>query len=689
MNKYLLLLCLLIMNHLASKAQEDPYLWLEEVEGAKPLEFVQNLNQSTFDKIGKTKEYEFIYNKSLEIFNSTDKIAYPTIHGNYVYNFWKDKDHVRGIWRRTTRQNYHSGKISWEVLLDLDDLSKKDNRSWVFKGASTTYPAGNLFLINLSDGGGDATIIREFDVSRKAFVEKGFTMNEAKGDAVYLDENTLIVSRSDEENMTTSGYPTQVKFWKRGTPYESAGIMFEGKKTDVGSWGSILRSGTTMYPAFIQANSFFTSSKFIWFENRVVQLEIPEDAEMSDLLNNQLIVNLKSDWKVNGKVYKQGSVVSVNFKKLIDGNIEIYTVFTPDAFSSVESVSTTKNKLLINILRNVKNELFVYSFEKNKWNGEKVSAPDYGKISIFSTDKSSEQYYFLYQDFLTPPTLYHADAQTKKILSIKSLPAYFDGSKYKIEQYKAKSNDGTEIPYFVVSGKDTKWDGTNPTIIDAYGGFEYSMSPYYLSFIGCAWLEKGGVYVLANIRGGGEYGPAWHQAGIKEKRQTIYNDYYAVAEDLIAKKITSNKKLGISGGSNGGLLVGVAFTQRPDLYNAVVCQVPLLDMQRYNKLLAGASWMDEYGNPDIPEEWEYIKKYSPYHNLKSGANYPEVFFLTSTKDDRVHPGHARKMAAKMIDMGYPIFYFENMEGGHAGASTNEQTAKMVALEYAYFLMKLK
>ena len=689
MNKYLLLLCLLIMNHLASKAQEDPYLWLEEVEGAKPLEFVQNLNQSTFDKIGKTKEYEFIYNKSLEIFNSTDKIAYPTIHGNYVYNFWKDKDHVRGIWRRTTRQNYHSGKISWEVLLDLDDLSKKDNRSWVFKGASTTYPAGNLFLINLSDGGGDATIIREFDVSRKAFVEKGFTMNEAKGDAVYLDENTLIVSRSDEENMTTSGYPTQVKFWKRGTPYESAGIMFEGKKTDVGSWGSILRSGTTMYPAFIQANSFFTSSKFIWFENRVIQLQIPEDAEMSDLLNNQLIINLKSDWQVNGKAYKQGSVVSVDFKKLIDGKIEIYPVFSPDAFSSVESVSTTKNKLLINILRNVKNELFVYSFEKNKWNGEKVSAPDYGKISIFSTDKSSEQYYFLYQDFLTPPTLYHADAQTKKILSIKSLPAYFDASKYKIEQYKAKSNDGTEIPYFVVSGIDTKWDGTNPTIIDAYGGFEYSMSPYYLSFIGCAWLEKGGVYVLANIRGGGEYGPAWHQAGIKEKRQTIYNDYYAVAEDLITKKITSNKKLGISGGSNGGLLVGVAFTQRPDLYNAVVCQVPLLDMQRYNKLLAGASWMDEYGNPDIPEEWEYIKKYSPYHNLKSGANYPEVFFLTSTKDDRVHPGHARKMAAKMIDMGYPIFYFENMEGGHAGASTNEQTAKMVALEYAYFLMKLK
>jgi prolyl oligopeptidase len=677
------------MNHFLTKAQEDPYLWLEEVEGTKPLEFVQKLNQTTFEKIGKTKEYESIYNKSLEIFNSTDKIAYPTIHGNYVYNFWKDKDHIRGIWRRTTRQNYHSEKINWEVLLDLDELSKKENQNWVFKGASTTFPAGNLFLVSLSKGGGDATVIREFDVSRKSFVEKGFKLEEGKGDAVYLDENTLIVSRSDQENMTTSGYPTHVKFWKRETPVENAGLMFEGKKTDVGTWGSLLRSGTTIYPFIIQASSFFTSKKYVWFENKLIQLEIPEDAEISELLNNQLVLNLKSEWQVNGKVYRQGSVVSVDFKKMIDGIIDIYPIFTPNTYSSVEEVSAMKNKLLVNVLTNVKNELFVYSFEKGKWISEKVSAPDYGKISIGSTDKNSEQYYFLYQNSLTPPTLYHADAQTKKIQTIKSLPAFFDGSKYKIEQYKAKSKDGTEIPYFVVSGKITQWNGTNPTLLYAYGGFEASSSPYYLNATGCAWLENGGVYVLANIRGGGEFGPAWHQAGLKEKRQTVYNDFHAVAEDLIAKKITSNKHLGIMGGSNGGLLVGVAFTQRPDLYQAVVCQVPLLDMQRYNKLLAGASWMDEYGNPDIPEEWEYIKKYSPYHNLKPGVAYPEVLFLTSTKDDRVHPGHARKMAAKMIDMGYPVLYYENTEGGHAGASTNEQTAKLVALEFSYLLMKLK
>ncbi|MGC4022194.1 MAG: prolyl oligopeptidase family serine peptidase [Cyclobacteriaceae bacterium] len=410
---------------------------------------------------------------------------------------------------------------------------------------------------------------------------------------------------------------------------------------------------------------------------------------MSGLLNNQLILTLKSDWKIEGATYTQGSLVSLNFSELLKGKKEVQSIFIPDEFSSVKEVSSTKNKLLVNLLSNVKSELYIYSFSNGKWERTKVNAPDFGSISLSATDESSDQYFFSFANFLTPTTLFVADAQDNTFKLFKSLPSYFDGSKYKVEQYKAKSKDGTMIPYFAVMSKNMKADGKNPTLLYAYGGFEISQTPFYSGVIGNAWLENGGVYVLANIRGGGEFGPKWHQAGLKEKRQNIYNDFHAVAEDLIAKKITSNKNLGIRGGSNGGLLMGVAFTQRPDLYNAVSCEVPLLDMQRYNKLLAGASWMGEYGNPDIPEEWEYIKKYSPYQNLKKGTKYPEVFFYTSTKDDRVHPGHARKMAAKMIDMGYPILYFENTEGGHAGSSTNDQRAKADALRYSYLLMKLR
>ena len=364
-------------------------------------------------------------------------------------------------------------------------------------------------------------------------------------------------------------------------------------------------------------------------------------------------------------------------------------IVQPDEFSSISDVSTTKNQLLVNMLTNVTSKLFIYSFIEGKWADRQVKAPDFGTISLISAHEFSDQYFFQYENFITPSTLYAADAGANTFKVIKSLPSYFDASKYEVKQFKARSKDGTMVPYFVVAAKNIKNDGLNPTLIVAYGGFEVSYQPFYASKYGNTWLDKGGVFVLANIRGGGEFGPKWHQDGIKEKRQNVFDDLYAVSEDLIAKKITSPKHLGIMGGSNGGLLVGVAFTQRPDLYNAVVCQVPLLDMQRYNKLLAGASWMGEYGNPDIPAEWAYIQKYSPYQNLKAGMKYPEVFFTTSTRDDRVHPGHARKMVAKMNDMGYKTYYYENTEGGHAGSSTNEQSAKGTALMISYLLMKLK
>lgn len=692
MKKLLLtgLIALFTGSQVINAQTEDPYLWLEEVDGKKSLEFVEKQNKLTVDKFTKEKEYQTIYNKSLEIFNSTERIVYPTINGDYIYNFWQDKDHVRGIWRRSQRSSYEKGSPAWETLLDLDAMSQKDSVKWVYKGSTGLYPKYNRFLVNLSKGGGDAVIVREFDVTTKTFIADGFYLPEAKSNASYLDENTLIISTDfGDKTMTTSGYPSQVRLWKRGTPLKDAQLIFEGETTDVSSSGFVMRDDATAYLFVGRGITFYSSNSYVWTDNKLVKLDLPDDSQIQTILKNQLVVELKSDWEVNGKKYLQGAVISLNFKSLLQGKKEILQVFQPDEFTSVSGITSTKNKLLVDLLTNVKNELYIYSFDQGKWSKQKVNAPDFGTLSLVTADEFSDQYFFNFANFITPSQLFIADAQNNSIKVYKSLSAFFDAGKYKVEQFKVKSNDGTLVPYFVVSSKNMKYDGTNPTLLYAYGGFEYSSVPFYSGVIGNAWLENGGVYVLANIRGGGEYGPKWHQAGLKEKRQNVYDDFHSVASDLITKKITSGKHLGIMGGSNGGLLVGVAFTQRPDLYNAVVCQVPLLDMKRYNKLLAGASWMGEYGDPDKAEEWAFIQKYSPYQNLKKGAKYPEVFFTTSTRDDRVHPGHARKMVAKMLEMGYPVYYYENTEGGHAGSSTNEQRAKSTAMQYSYLLMKLK
>ena len=641
-------------------------------------------------ELKKEKDFDSIFNKSLEIYNSEERIAYPSILGEYVYNFWKDKNHARGIWRRCSIKSYKNKTPNWETLLDIDELSKIENKKWVFKGSTGLYPDYNRFLIQLSNGGGDAIVIREFDVNEKQFLKDGFSIKEAKGRASYIDENTLIVSSDFGEGTTTSsGYAKQVKIWKRGSSIDEAILIHEGRKSDVGNWGGILQDGSTTYTIITRAVTFFTSQIYLWDGNKSIKIDLPEDSKTKGILNNQLIVELKSDWNTNDTVYSNGSLISLNFTELIKGNQLISTILKPNTNSSISQVNTTKNKLLVNTLTDVTSQLHIYQFEGNKWTSSIVNAPKLGTISVVSTNKMDDQYFFDFKNFLTPSTLYYANAKDNSLKKYQSLTSFFDASKYEVKQFKTKSKDGTLIPYFIVSNKELKYNGNNPTLIYAYGGFEVSITPFYSAIYGTSWLDKGGVLVLANIRGGGEYGPKWHQAGLKEKRQNVFDDLYAVSEEMISKNITSPKHLGVMGGSNGGLLVGVAMTQRPDLYNAIVCQVPLLDMKRFNKLLAGASWMEEYGNPDLKEEWEYIKKYSPYHNLKAGVEYPEVFFYTSTRDDRVHPAHARKMNAKMNKMGSKTYYFENKEGGHAGSSTNKQRAKSNALTFTYLLKKLQ
>ncbi len=685
--KFFILFILMSINLFS---QEDAYQWLEEVDGEKALQFVNDKNKTTLDLFTSQPQYQTLYKTALDIYDANDRIAYPTIIGDYLYNFWQDKINERGIWRRTTKKSFLSGTPQWETMIDIDALSKKDDVKWVYKGASPLHKDYSRFMVNLSKGGGDATVSKEFDVKKKAFVEEGFSMDEAKGGASYIDKNTLIVATDFGPNtMTTSGYPRQVKLWTRGQALKDAKLIFEGKDTDVSCGGYLMRDGGKNYIVVYQGMTFYTSKSHIYENGKLTPIDIPDDASIAGLLDDNLLVSLKSDWKVNGRNYPVGSLISLDFSKLLKGEKIVSTIYQPTQYTSIADVFTTKHHLLLNIINNVKSELYTYSFKNDKWLGKKVATPDFGTISPISSDEYSDEYYFDFQNFLTPPSLFHADASTTTCQVVKSRAAFFDGSKYKVEQFKMRSKDGAMVPYFVISSRKIKLDGNNPTLLYGYGGFEVSLQPSYSGIIGKEWLEQGGVYVLANIRGGGEFGPKWHQAGLKEKRQNVYNDFHGIAEDLIKRKITSPAHLGILGGSNGGLLVGVAFTQRPDLYNAVICAVPLLDMKRYNHLLAGASWMGEYGDPDIPAEWEYIKKYSPYHNLKENTKYPEVYFTTSTRDDRVHPGHARKMVAKMSDMGYKVYYFENTEGGHAGSSTNDQRAKAAALQYTYLLMKLK
>ena len=686
--KHLHLLFIFAMATKLTFAQsEDPYFWLEEVENPKALEWVETWNEKSLDVLSSQPDYENLYEKNLEILNSTDRIAEPAIRGEFVYNFWQDQQYQRGIWRRAKLKNYLSESPDWEILLNIDELSEKDGEKWVFKGASGLYPDYDKFLVSLSKGGGDAAIIREFDVRTKSFVENGFYLPEAKGGASWIDENTLMVSTDFGEGVTTSGYPTQVKIWKRGTKLENALEVYKGLESDMGIWGYAQQNPEKVYQLITRRTSFYSGDYFFIENGKTIKLDVPDDIELNTIFKGQVIFQLKSTWNINGRSFPQGTVISISYNDLLDGKKNYELVIQPDERSSVTQISNTKDRLLVNMLENVKSELYSYRFE-NGWKKQKIEAPEFGNLSLGSADEFSNKYFFNFQNFLAPNTLYYADASTGEINKVKSLPSWFPTENYKVQQFETVSKDGTRIPYFVVHQKSIKLDGNNPTLLYAYGGFEVPQLPRYSALTGVSWLEKGGVYVLANLRGGGEFGPKWHQAGLKENRQLVFDDFYAVAEDLIDKKITSPEKLGIYGGSNGGLLVGVAFTQRPDLYNAVVCAVPLLDMKRYNKLLAGASWMAEYGNPDIPEEWKYIGKYSPYHNLKEGINYPEVFFTTSTRDDRVHPGHARKMVAKMNDMGYKIYFFENTEGGHAGASTNEQRAQMYAQIYSYLQMKL-
>jgi prolyl oligopeptidase len=668
----------------------DPYLWLEDVGGEEALAWVRQQNAVALDELQAQPDYPGMYERLKTILNSKERIPYVSKRGDYLYNFWRDARHTRGIWRRTTLEEYQKAEPQWETVLDIDQLAADENENWVWHGVTGLYPNGEKCLVQLSRGGGDAHVVREFDVPARSFVPDGFNLPEAKSDIAWIDTDTIFVSTDfGEGSMTTSGYPRIVKEWKRGTPLEAAATLYEAKADDLGV--GAYKDFTPGYShQFISRQvGFYESELFVRNGANLARIDKPDDAN-AYTVRDQLIIDLRSDWTVNAATYPQGALLATDFERFMAGERQFEVLFTPTPGSSLDGVAATRSALILNVLDNVKNRLVELRHVDGNWQRRPVNAPAYGTLDVQALDAiESDQYFLTVTDFLTPTTTYLAEIGSDERTPLKSLPAFFDAAPYAVQQYMAVSKDGTKVPYFVLMGKDARLDGKNPAVLYGYGGFEVSMKPFYSGTTGEAWLKQGGVYVLANIRGGGEFGPRWHQAALKEHRQRAFDDFIAVAEDLIARKISSPRHLGIMGGSNGGLLVGAAMTQRPELFGAVVCQVPLLDMQRYSKLLAGASWMGEYGDPDDPEQWAYISQYSPYHKVAKDQHYPRVLFTTSTRDDRVHPGHARKMVARMKDQGHDVLYWENTEGGHAGAANNDQQAQMWALTYAFLLKQLK
>jgi len=694
MNKCIIVLLVVLLGGLSiygkTEDNSDPYIWLEDVQAKKSLDWVKKINVETTSVLEKIPGFVELNKKLLSIYNSNKRIPYATKIGKYFYNFWRDAKHQRGVYRRTTLEEYKKENPKWEVILDIDALAKKENKNWVYKGMSRLYPDYNLALVNLSVGGADAAVVREFDVSKKEFVKNGFYLPEAKSNISWLDKDTVFVGTDfGKGSLTKSGYPRIVKLWKRGTSLKDAKTIYEGSVNSVSAFGGRSFSEDGNIDFVLEGITFYKSKKFILKNGKLIELNVPSDADFLGIFKRQLIIKLKSEYKINGKSFKQGAVLIGSLDKLINNKNDFKVLIEPSKRMSIGSVQTTKNYILVTVLDNVVNKLYKYSNEKSgTWKKEEIVIKSNGSLSVFNTSEKNDDCFVNFTNFLNPSGLYMLSVKTGKKELLKSAPKWFDAKPYEVKQNMAVSKDGTKIPYFIVKRKDMKYNGKNPTLVYGYGGFMISLKPSYSASIGTAWLDKGGVYVLANIRGGGEFGPKWHQAALKKNRMKAYEDFIAVSEDLIKRKITSPAKLGIQGGSNGGLLVGATFVLRPDLFKAVVCQVPLLDMKRYTKLLAGASWAAEYGDPDNPDMWNYIKKYSPYHNVKKGVKYPEVLFTTSTRDDRVHPAHSRKMVAKMKAQGHKVYYYENIEGGHGGAANNKQRAYMSALAYSYLYMKL-
>ena len=662
---------------------DDPYLWLENIDGEDALDWVRERNDATVatftdDEFGRMRA------EALEVLDTDTRIPYVRRRGDYLYNFWRDAANPRGLWRRTTLDSYCTDSIDWDVIVDLDELARTDGENWVWAGADVIEPDHTLALISVSRGGSDASVVREFDMRTRSFVSGGFELPEAKSRTAWEDHDTVLVGTDfGPGSLTESGYPRIVKRWRRGQPLAEAETLFTGSPTDVLVGAAVDRTPGYERTLISRAIDFFNDETYQWRSGELVRIDAPTDATVS-VHRNWLLIELRTDWHTGTADYAAGSLLAADYEQFLDGTAELSVVFSPDEHTCLHQYAWTRDLLVMVTLADVASRVEVVT--PGSWTRSPMAGLESSTHTVVvAIDGTGDEVFLDSSGFLTPSTLLHGTVGGE-LTAIKRAPAFFDATGMAVSQHFATSDDGTKVPYFVVGQRDS---GPGPTLLGGYGGFEVAQTPGYGGVLGRLWLSRGGTYVLANIRGGGEYGPGWHTQAMRKGRHKVGQDFAAVARDLVARGITTAAQLGAQGGSNGGLLMGIMLTKYPELFGALVCQVPLLDMKRFHLLLAGASWVAEYGDPDNPEDWAFISEYSPYQNISAEKRYPPVLITTSTRDDRVHPGHARKMTAALEVAGHDVSYYENIEGGHAGAADNAQTAFKSALAFSYLHRMLK
>jgi prolyl oligopeptidase len=665
---------------------QDENLWLEQVEGVEALDWVKQQNQKSQGSLEAHSGFAELRSRLEAIYQSDQRIPVATVRGEWLYNFWQDRDQVNGVWRRTTLESYQQSEPTWQVLLDLDALSKSEGKNWVWGGAQVLYPNYRHALLKLSVGGSDACVWREFDLELLEFVEDGFVVPEGKAQVAWIDaERIFVCADSGPGSMTASGYPRTVRIWQRGQSLAEAPLEFSVEPSDMMARAWCSRdwfNGVPLERQWLNRQiTFQTSQTLVRIGSAWVALDVPPDAEVGTFAN-QMLVMLKSDWSVASKVWRQGALLGIGMDQFLAGSRDFEVLFAPSERLVLSGWFNTLHHLYLMQMDNLTQKVERLEFDGRLWQRHPVEVNGTVMTELFAFDAEHSDDVWIAQSGPLFPTRLGLVTEQGGTRILKTIPPLFDADGLCVERFDARSSDGTLVPYVVV-GKRGAAAGV-PTLLSGYGGFEISRLPLpYGAAVGAAWLERGGRYVVAGIRGGGEFGPAWHLAGVREKKQNCFDDFIAVAHDLVARGLAEPSHLGIQGGSNGGLLVGAVMTQAPEAIGAVVCQVPLLDMQRYHKLLAGASWVAEYGDPDLPSDWQFISRYSPYQKLAAGVTYPPTLFATSTRDDRVHPGHARKMAARMLAMAQDVLYYENIEGGHAGAANQRQAAYLAALSFTF------
>ena len=664
---------------MAGAPEIDRFRWLEDINGPQAQSWVNAANAATFKEYTQGGAFAALEQRLLRILDAADKLPLIAEAGGFLYNFWTDSSHPRGLWRRTTLAEYRRPEPKWQVLLDVGALAAAEGESWVWKGARVQRPDCDRALVSLSRGGGDAIVVREFDLDQRQFVVAGFELPEAKSSVSWQGRDSLLVATDfGPGTLTNSGYPRLVKQWRRGTSLDQATLIYEGQTGDVAVAGHHDSTVGFERDWVERSPTFYTSELFLRVDEQLVKIDTPADASAFSH-REWLFVELRSPWLVSRRTYPAGALLVTRLEKFLAGERAFDVLFEPTERSSLAGVSPTRHHVIVNVLDNVVNRLQRWSHDGVRWSCAPLVTPtELCTVAATAVDAdTSDDYFLTITGYLNPTSLYLGHEL------LKASPAYFDGSGLIVTQRHALSADGTKIPYFEICREDLRLDGKTPTLLYGYGGFEVSLTPVYSPLVGHAWLEAGGVYVVANLRGGGEFGPHWHQAALGEHRHKAYEDFEAVAMDLVRRGVTNPAQLGIMGGSNGGLLVANAMTRHPELFGAVVAAVPLADMQRYHHLLAGASWMAEYGNPDEPADWAFLRRFSPYHNVTDAVRYPPALVTSSTRDDRVHPGHARKLAARLAEAGQDVHYYENTEGGHAGSADNRQAAFANALEYTF------